>query len=106
MAAADPCPTKGIGGHGWRGDQVWRNQIKEVAKGGTVNLAGPKSPFKGAIPTQDEAIDLISDAGGTIDRIEEPHLAPNPHTFPHINYTTADGKKGTIQITEVLSAKK
>jgi hypothetical protein len=41
---------------------------------------------------------LLEEAGATIDRIEGAHLPPNPHTYPHINFSTASGTKGTIRI--------
>jgi len=53
------------------------------------------------VPTQAEAVQLITDAGGTIQRIEGPHAPPNPHIFPHINDTTPSGWKGTLRILEV-----
>ena len=82
----------GIGGKGWRGDKKWKTAIKQVADGGTIK------DIDGQIPTQQEAIDLINEAGGDILRIEGPHEAPNPHNFHHINYTTPSGGKGTIKI--------
>jgi RHS repeat-associated protein len=84
-------PQRGLGGTGWRGDKAWRDAVNGVRSGGDVNL--PK------VPTKQEGVDLINQAGGRIDRIEGPHLPPNPHNFPHINYTTPAGGKGTIPIT-------
>ncbi len=43
-------------------------------------------------------MDLIKESGGKVNRIEGPHEYPNPHNFNHINYTTPNGKKGTIEI--------
>jgi RHS repeat-associated protein len=83
---------RGIGGRGWRGDQNWRNAVRDVERGGTIEDLG------GQVPSKQEALDLINEAKGTVDRIEGPHAAPNPHQYPHINYTTASGAKGTIQI--------
>jgi hypothetical protein len=54
--------------------------------------------LNGQLPTQQEAIDLINEAGGTVNRIEGPHNEPNTHNFNHINYTTPSGGKGTIKI--------
>ncbi|MFZ5643768.1 MAG: RHS repeat-associated core domain-containing protein [Bacillota bacterium] len=87
-------PLRGIGGKGWRGDKVWKNAVNSVKSGGTIES------INGNVPTQQEAKDLIIEAGGIIDRIEGPHMAPNPHSYPHINYTTPNGKKGTIRIQE------
>nr|OZC14107.1 hypothetical protein SPSIL_50350 [Sporomusa silvacetica DSM 10669] len=83
---------KGIGGKGWRGDQTWRSNVQTVGSGGTIR------DLKGQIPTKQEAMDLIIESGGKVNRIEGPHESPNPHNFNHINYTTASGKKGTIEI--------
>ncbi|GGH32954.1 hypothetical protein GCM10011418_46820 [Sphingobacterium alkalisoli] len=77
---------------GWSGTKVWKNLVGRVKSGGTIeNLSGK-------IPTKSEAIKLIEEAGGKIQRIEGPHLSPNPHSYPHINYTTPSGTKGTIKI--------
>lgn len=46
---------------------------------------------------------LIKESKGTILRVEGGHMkGNNPHKFPHINYITHDGKKGTIRIQEVI----
>ncbi len=84
--------ARGIGGKGWRGDKAWRDAVNTVDRGGTI------PDINGKIPTVKEATDLIKAAGGKIDRIDQPHPFPNPHNFPHINYTTRSGKKGTIAI--------
>ena len=83
---------KGIGGNGWRGDKIWKGNVNTVKSGGTIEN------LNGKVPTQQEAIDLIKESGGKVNRIEGPHEAPNPHNFDHINYTTPEGKKGTIKI--------
>lgn len=77
---------------GWKGSKPWKNAVDEVSKGGTIETIGGKTA------TKDEAIDLVEESGGTIERIEGGHLPPNPHTYPHINYTTESGAKGTIRI--------
>lgn len=83
---------RGVGGKGWRGDKAWRQNVDKVGEGGTIK------DLNGQIPTEQEAIDLINESGGNVNRIEGPHEAPNPHNFNHINYTTSSGVKGTIQI--------
>jgi len=85
-------PKKGVGNKGWRGDKQWRQDVKTVKDGGTIK------DLRGNTPTQQEAVDLINEAGGKVNRIEGSHKAPNPHTYPHINYTTPGGGKGTIKI--------
>jgi RHS repeat-associated protein len=77
---------------GWRGSNIWRDAVKLVDKGGTIEDIG------GKVPTEAEATQLIEDGGGTFGRIEGAHPAPNPHQYPHINYTTSGGAKGTIKI--------
>lgn len=83
---------RGVGGKGWRNDKAWKNNVNTVRNGGTMNN------LNGQVPTQQEAIDLIKESGGTVNRIEGPHESPKPHSYNHINYTTATGKKGRIKI--------
>lgn len=90
--SGDKGNKKGVGGKGWRGDKTWRQNVDRVSEGGTIK------DLNGQVPTQQEAIDLINEAGGTVNRIEGPHNSPNPHNFNHINYTTPSGGKGTIRI--------
>ena len=71
---------------------AWKSNVNKVREGDTI------LDFDGQIPNEQEAIDLINESGGTVVRIEEPHMPPNPHNFKHINYVTSTGKKGTIQI--------
>jgi hypothetical protein len=77
---------------GWRGTKTWKELVNRVNKGGTIK------DLSGKVPTKQEAIDLIKESGGKINRIEGPHNEPNPHDFDHINYTTSNGAKGTIKI--------
>ena len=42
--------------------------------------------------------DQFTQSGGTLLRAELGHEFPNPHTYPHINFLTASGKKGALQI--------
>lgn len=66
--------------------------MREVGQGGTIRT------LNGNVATRQEAVDLINEAGGEIQRFDLPHEPPNPHDFPHINYTTGNGVKGTIEI--------
>jgi hypothetical protein len=72
----------------------WKELVKKVRRGGTIES------LLDNIPTRSEAIKLIEEAGGKIQRIEGAHLPPNPHSYPHVNYTTPSGVKGTIRIQE------
>ncbi len=94
-----PKNQKGIGGKGWRGDKTWRENVKTVSEGGNIES------INGIIPTEQEAIDLIEAAGGTYLRTENGHASPNPHYYRHVNYLTADGKKGAIRIQEIRGGK-
>jgi hypothetical protein len=61
------------------------------------NMGAP--PAK--VPTRAQAKQMIEDAGGKVIRGEETGHAPggnSPHTYPHINYETAQGMKGTIRV--------
>jgi len=84
--------ARGVGGKGWRGDSTWRNDVRVVQEGGTIQS------LNGRVPTKSEAIDLIIEGGGKIVRIEPPHSPPNPHIYHHINYTTSSGARGAIAI--------
>jgi hypothetical protein len=91
---SDPASRlRGIGGSGWRGDKAWRDAVRQVESGGTIESIG------GKVPTKQEAVDLIRESRGNVERIDlVPHEPPNPHQYPHINYTTANGRKGTLRI--------
>jgi hypothetical protein len=85
---------------GWTGQQSY-NEAKDLlnepnTSQGTVD----RRDLLGKVPTEEEAVKMIEDGGGKVERIEEGH-APggvSPHENPHINYTTASGAKGTIDI--------
>lgn len=85
-------PKRGVGGSGWRGDKNWKANVSQVRQGGTIEK------FQGKIASREEARALIQEAKGKVDRIDGPHGGGNPHNYPHINYTTANGVKGTIRI--------
>lgn len=81
---------------GWKGAGKWRAALKILTKPGTHEL------LEGILPTVEEATEMITETGGTIDRIEE--HAPgdvSPHTYPHINYTTAEGQQATVRILKL-----
>jgi len=80
---------------GWRGSPPWRNAVRVVERGGTIR------GVMGKIPSYDEAVMLLEDAGGTIVRVEGPHSATSVAAsidFPHINFLTSSGKKGHLEI--------
>jgi hypothetical protein len=92
-AVAKECPKK-FPILGWAGSKPYRDALKLIQRGGPqVDL--------GFIPTREQALQLLRDAGVDLSsgelRIEGPHLPPNPHDYPHINYPTPTGGKGTIR---------
>jgi len=86
---------------GWSGQPDY-NEAKDLLNEvntpqGTVD----RKELLGKVPTKEEALHMISDAKGQITSIEETGHAEGgvtPHTYPHINYTTKSGVKGTIKI--------
>jgi hypothetical protein len=79
---------------GWSGSPSYRRAV------GEVNTPGTHETIGGVVPSQDQAMRLIREGGGTVVRVEEGHEPPNPHVYPHINYTTSDGQRATVQIQE------
>lgn len=84
---------------GQKGYNDAKNQLNKAnTPEGTINnqTLGPN----GKIPTQSEAIQMIEESGGKVERIEAGHGpdSVSTHDYPHINYTTESGVKGTIQI--------
>ncbi|GHV57992.1 hypothetical protein FACS1894182_08430 [Bacteroidia bacterium] len=79
---------------GWKGSKIWKSLVKEVKVGGTIEH------LLGKTPTKEEAKMLLKEAGVNMStvRTDPAHLSPNPHSYPHINYTTPNGSKGTIKI--------
>jgi hypothetical protein len=80
---------------GWTGSNSWRSAVKEVSKGGIVRK------IDGKVASYDEAVRLIEEAGGTIQRVDGSHagsLVAGHIDFPHINFTTASGIKGHLEI--------
>jgi hypothetical protein len=83
---------------GWTGQNAWRSAVREVEAGGAngiLRAVGNK------VPTYEEAVMLIEQARGTIQRVEGPHAVGGVAAhidFPHINYTTPGGTKAHLQI--------
>lgn len=87
---------------GWSGQQKYRAAVRLI--GTEAKTAITHLDVFGKVPTQAEALELIEQARGLVNRIEEAHLpgGVSTHTFPHINYTTRGGTKATVRITEVV----
>ncbi|HWW16044.1 MAG TPA: RHS repeat-associated core domain-containing protein [Candidatus Dormibacteraeota bacterium] len=86
---------------GWSGQQSY-NEAKDLLNEvntpqGTVD----RTSLNGKVPTEEEAVKMIEDAGGEVrdvERVGHAEGGVTPHTYPHINYTTASGVKGTVAI--------
>ncbi|MCD0177263.1 hypothetical protein IHN32_15055 [Deinococcus sp. 14RED07] len=65
--------------------------VVNAVKTNTDTLQTVGAGKNAVIATRQEAEKLIADAGGRVLRVERGHAAPNPHDYPHINYTI-DGK--------------
>ena len=85
---------------GWPGQQSYNEAKNLLNEPNTPEETVDRRDLLGKVPTKDEAIQMIEDAGGKVERIEEGHPpgGVSPHENPHINYTTASGVKGTIDI--------
>jgi RHS repeat-associated protein len=87
---------------GWPGQQSYNEAKNLLNEPNTSQGTVDRRDLLGKVPTEDEAVKMIEDAGGKVERIEGGH-APggvSPHENPHINYTTASGAKGTIDIQQ------
>ena len=96
--ATSPLMQHGVGGKGWRGDKSWKYNVEMVRGGGDV------TSLKGGVPTQQEALDLIKEAGGEAIRVDLGHSpgGVSTHTYPHIHYKINGSEKNVIRIIEVL----
>jgi hypothetical protein len=87
---------------GWTGQQSYKQMVNQLrtpnTPEGTVDIR--PGELGGKTPTEAEAIRLIEDAGGSPRGPVEAHEpgGVSTHTYDHINYTLADGTKGTIAV--------
>jgi hypothetical protein len=80
---------------GWNSQQPYRQARKEMDQPGTHQA------LNGKVPTQEEAVRMIEENGGKIDRMDiegHPPGGVSDHTYPHINYTTSSGVKATVKV--------
>ena len=82
---------------GWSDSPPYKEALKQIARRGTHKT------INGRVPTREEAVRLIEESGGKIERIEEGHHpdGDSTHTEPHINYLTpgqrpVGGHKATV----------
>jgi RHS repeat-associated protein len=85
---------------GWPGQEQYNEAKKLLNEPNTSKGTVDRRDLLGKVPTEQEAVNLIEESGGKVERIEEGHPpgGVSPHENPHINYTTASGAKGTIDI--------
>ena len=80
---------------GWSGSQPYKDAVNELKQGGTHET------LNGKVPTRDEAIKMIEESGGTVDRQEyvgHGFGSESTHDYPHINYYTEGNVKATVRI--------
>jgi hypothetical protein len=68
-----------------------------------MDQPGTHQELNGKVPTREEAVRMIEENGGKIQRIEGghgPQSVAAEHDFTHINYTTSSGVKATVRIQE------
>ncbi len=82
---------------GWSNSKPYNKAKEQLTQEGTHKTVN------GRVPTREEAVRLIKESGGKIDRIEEGHHpdGDSTHTEPHINYRTpgerpVGDKKATV----------
>jgi RHS repeat-associated protein len=79
----------------------WHNSSPYRAARAQIDQPGTHETLYGKVPTQAEAVRMIEENGGKIQRIEGPHppgSVAEVHNFSHINYTTSSGMKATVRI--------
>jgi RHS repeat-associated protein len=83
---------------GWTGSASWRAAVRIVAGAYRTARTFTLESVEGVVPTEQQALALIKEAGGENIRVEGGHEPPNPHSYPHINYTLPGGIRGTVRI--------
>jgi hypothetical protein len=79
----------------------WSNSPSYRAARAQADQAGTHETLNGKVPTKEEAIRMIEENGGRIDRLDyegHPPGGVSDHTYPHINYTTSSGVKATVRV--------
>ncbi len=80
---------------GWNKTQAYLRAKAEISQAGTHET------LNGKVPTTNEAVRMIEETGGKIDRMDlegHPPGGVSDHTYPHINYTTSAGVKATVRV--------
>lgn len=86
---------------GWPGQQAYNDAVNQLNKVNTSNGTIDNRSLGGKVPTQEEAVKMIEESGGKVERIEPGHGPDSVSSHQdnwHINYTTQTGAKGTIDI--------
>jgi len=68
----------------------WNNSAPYNAAKNQLKQPGTHKTLNGRVPTREEAVRMIEETGGRVDRTEEGHHpdGDSSHHEPHINYTT------------------
>jgi RHS repeat-associated protein len=89
---------------GWPGQRSYNDALRKLNEPntpqGTTDLP---DGINGKIPTRAQAKEMIEQAGGEVTRGDEMGHGPDSvshHNYPHVNYNTASGTKGTIRVTD------
>jgi len=82
---------------GWNNSAAYRQARAQIDQPGTHQTVN------GKVPTRQEAVKMIEENGGKVQRIEGAHGPDSvaaEHNFSHINYTTSSGVKATVRIQQ------
>jgi RHS repeat-associated protein len=99
VAAMSPIMTP----WGWSGSKPYRDALTKLNEVNTPQNTADHQDLNGKVPSRDDAKRMIEEAGGKVVRGEEQAHGPDSvshHDYPHINYETASGNKGTIRVKE------
>jgi hypothetical protein len=86
---------------GWPGQQAYNEAVNQLNKVNTPEGRIDNPDLGGKVPSKEEAVKMIEESGGRVNRIEPPHAADGVSTHTeswHINYSTKTGVTGTINI--------
>lgn len=77
----------------------WNSTPAYKAAKDQLKQAGTHETLNGRVPTREEAVRMIEESGGKVDRIEEGHHpdGDSTHHEPHINYTTKERVKCVVR---------
>ena len=97
---------------GWSGTKAYRDAVGQLNQVNTPQGTADHPDLNGKVPTREEATRMIEEAGGKVTRggsgqeIEPGEAgghgadSVSHHDYPHINYETSSGAKGTVRVKE------